>query len=59
MAHEMFGRSSANYFIDADFPVVMGMTAGHGAENLALPFGVPMSLDGGDGTLSLDESPVS
>ena len=46
-------------FLAADFPVVMGLTAGHGAENLALPFGVPMSLDSGDCTLSLDESPVS
>ena len=46
-------------FHDVDFPVAMGMSAGHGAENLALPFGVPMSLDGINGTLSLDESPVS
>ena len=46
-------------FLAADFPVVMGLTAGHGAENLALPFGVPMSLDSDDCTLSLDESPVS
>jgi muramoyltetrapeptide carboxypeptidase len=46
-------------FDDAQFPVLMGMSAGHGAENLALPFGVPMLLDGVSGTLSLDESPVS
>jgi len=36
----------------------MGMPAGHGAENLALPLGVQMKLDGNEGTLSLLESPV-
>ncbi len=46
-------------FHNVDFPVALGMSAGHGAENLALPFGVPMSLDGVAGTLSLDESPIS
>jgi muramoyltetrapeptide carboxypeptidase len=45
-------------FDDAPFPVVMGMAAGHGTENLALPFGVMMALDGYAGTLSLLESPV-
>jgi muramoyltetrapeptide carboxypeptidase len=45
-------------FHDANFPVVMGMAAGHGPENLALPIGAEMSLDGGDCSLSLDESPV-
>jgi muramoyltetrapeptide carboxypeptidase LdcA involved in peptidoglycan recycling len=37
----------------------MGMPAGHGQENLALPFGVKMALDGNTGTLSLIESPVA
>jgi muramoyltetrapeptide carboxypeptidase len=45
-------------FHGAPFPVVMGMAAGHGAENLALPLGVTMSLDGDAGTLSLLDSPV-
>ena len=45
-------------FYQAPYPVVMGMPAGHGQENLALPFGVKMALDGNAGTLSLIESPV-
>lgn len=46
-------------FRDAGYPVVMGLAAGHGEENLALPFGVKMSLNGDDGTLALEESPVA
>jgi muramoyltetrapeptide carboxypeptidase len=46
-------------FAEAPYPVVMGMAAGHGQENLALPFGVKMALDGQAGTLSLSESPVA
>lgn len=46
----------AEYFHDAPYPVVMGMPAGHGRENFALPFGVRMELDGT--ALSLSESPV-
>jgi muramoyltetrapeptide carboxypeptidase len=46
-------------FADAPYPVVMGMAAGHGQENLALPFGVKMALNGQAGTLSLTESPVA
>jgi muramoyltetrapeptide carboxypeptidase len=46
-------------FHDAPFPVVTGMKAGHGQENLALPFGARMRLDGGNSTLELLESPVS
>jgi muramoyltetrapeptide carboxypeptidase len=48
----------AEMFHRAPFPVVMGMAAGHGAENLALPLGVTLSLDADAGTLSLLESPV-
>jgi muramoyltetrapeptide carboxypeptidase len=48
---ELFGK--------APYPVVMGIPAGHGEENLALPFGVKMALDGNAGTLSLIESPVA
>jgi muramoyltetrapeptide carboxypeptidase len=45
-------------FMDAPYPVSMGMPAGHGRENLALPFGVRMRLDGNSGKLSMLESPV-
>jgi muramoyltetrapeptide carboxypeptidase len=48
---ELFGK--------APYPVVMGIPAGHGQENLALPFGVRMALDANMGTLSLIESPVA
>lgn len=46
-------------FDKAPYPVVMGMPAGHGQENLTLPFGVAMALDADVGTLSLIESPVA
>ena len=46
-------------FHDARYPVVMGMRAGHGQENLALPFGATMRLDGDQATLALLESPVT
>jgi muramoyltetrapeptide carboxypeptidase len=46
-------------FYEAPYPVVMGIPAGHGRENLALPFGVELALDGDAGTLSLMESPVA
>jgi len=49
--NDMFGA--------ADYPVVMGMKAGHGPENLALPFGAAMALDGNDATLTMLESPVA
>jgi muramoyltetrapeptide carboxypeptidase len=45
-------------FRDASYPVVEGLAAGHGGENLLLPFGPRMALDGGAMTLSLIESPV-
>ena len=46
-------------FHDAPYPVVMGMRAGHGSENLALPFGVNALLDGDSGKLELLEAPVA
>lgn len=46
-------------FRDAPYPVVMGMKAGHGPENITLPFGVKMLLDGERGHLAMLESPVS
>jgi muramoyltetrapeptide carboxypeptidase len=46
-------------FCESRYPVVTGMKAGHGEENLALPIGVRMRLDAGDSTLTLLESPVS
>ncbi len=45
-------------FQDVNYPVVSGISAGHGQENLLLPFGVKMVLDGGTGSLSLMESPT-
>jgi muramoyltetrapeptide carboxypeptidase len=48
----------ADIFYDAAYPVVTGMRAGHGRENLALPFGVQMRLDGAGPSLALLESPV-
>jgi muramoyltetrapeptide carboxypeptidase len=49
----------AELFHRAPYPVVMGLAAGHGQENLTLPFGVKMALDGNAATLSLIESPVA
>lgn len=49
----------AELFHDAPYPVVMGMKAGHGDENLALPFGVKMILDGAAATLEMIEPPVA
>ena len=45
-------------FRDAPYPVVMGMRAGHGPENFALPFGVKMRLDGDATSLTMLEAPV-
>lgn len=47
------------FFRDAPYPVVAGFPAGHGEENLMVPFGAKMALDAGRGTLSLLESPVA
>ena len=49
----------ADLFHDVRYPVVMGMRAGHGDENLALPFGAKMLLDGNAATLALLETPVA
>jgi muramoyltetrapeptide carboxypeptidase len=46
-------------FSTAPYPVMMGLSAGHGAENLMLPFGAEMRLDSHTGSLELLESPVS
>jgi muramoyltetrapeptide carboxypeptidase len=45
-------------FESVSYPVVMGLAAGHGPENLTLPFGVKMSLSADEGVLSILESPV-
>ena len=42
----------------ARYPVVLGLPAGHGAENFAVPLGVTMRLDGDRATLAMLESPV-
>jgi muramoyltetrapeptide carboxypeptidase len=49
----------AEFFHDAPYPVATGLAAGHGIENLTLPFGVKMALDASAATLSLTESPVT
>ncbi len=46
-------------FQDAPYPVVTGLAAGHGDENLLMPFGVKMGLDGKAGVLALLESPFT
>jgi muramoyltetrapeptide carboxypeptidase len=48
----------AEIFAEANYPVVMGLAAGHGEENLLLPFGVAMALNAASATLSIVESPV-
>jgi muramoyltetrapeptide carboxypeptidase len=45
-------------FHDAPYPVVMGMKAGHGPENFALPLGIKMRLDGDSANLEMLEAPV-
>jgi muramoyltetrapeptide carboxypeptidase len=49
----------AEMFVQAPYPVLTGMPAGHGSEHITLPFGVKMILDGKNRTLSLVESPVA
>jgi muramoyltetrapeptide carboxypeptidase len=49
----------AELFHDASYPVMFGLRAGHGAENLMLPFGAAMRLDSHTASLELLESPVS
>lgn len=53
------GEIISEIFRAAPYPVVVGMRAGHGQENFALPFGARMRLDGTGATLTLLESPVS
>jgi len=48
----------AELFCNATYPVVAGFPAGHGDENVLLPLGTKMALDGDSGTVSLRESPV-
>jgi muramoyltetrapeptide carboxypeptidase len=45
-------------FANASYPVLMGLASGHGQENLTLPFGVKMRLDGDAGTLAMLEPAV-
>jgi muramoyltetrapeptide carboxypeptidase len=46
------------FFGGAPYPVVTGFPAGHGNENLLLPFGAKMGLDGNAGVVSLLDAPV-
>ena len=45
-------------FRDVSYPVVMGMKAGHGPENFAMPLGIKMRLDGDSANLEMLETPV-
>jgi len=45
-------------FREATYPLAFGFAAGHGSENLTLPFGVRMRLDTNAPSLSLLEAPV-
>lgn len=47
------------FFREEPYPVVSGLPAGHGEENLLLPLGVTMGLNGKTRVLSLLESPVA
>jgi muramoyltetrapeptide carboxypeptidase len=49
----------ADVFREARYPVVMGMRAGHARENITLPMGSRMLLNGDRATLAMLESPVS
>ena len=49
----------AEMFCHADYPVVLGLAAGHGHENLLLPFGVDMALNATAATLSVVDSPLA
>ncbi len=49
----------AEIFYDAKYPVVMGLAAGHGQQNLLLPFGVDMALNTTAATLSIVDSPLA
>lgn len=48
----------AEFFSNAPYPVVAGFPAGHGKENLLLPIGARMAVDGSAGLVSLLETPV-
>ena len=48
----------SDMFHDVSYPVVMGMKAGHGPENFALPLGIKMRLDGDSASLEMLEAPV-
>jgi muramoyltetrapeptide carboxypeptidase len=49
----------AELFRPVSYPVVSGFPAGHGEENLLLPIGAKMEVDGLRGALSLLEAPVT
>lgn len=53
-----FQEIVTDFFQNAAFPVAAGLAAGHGEENLLLPFGVKMGLDTTAGSLSLLEPPL-
>ncbi|MFQ5539700.1 MAG: LD-carboxypeptidase [Candidatus Binatia bacterium] len=46
-------------FRDVSYPILSGLAAGHTEENLLLPFGIKMALDGKAKVVSLLESPTA
>jgi muramoyltetrapeptide carboxypeptidase len=48
----------AELFDRVPYPVMAGFPAGHGEENLLLPFGAKMVLDADAGFVTLIEQPV-
>lgn len=54
-----FQEIVTDLFQHAAYPVAVGLAAGHGKENLLLPFGVKMGLDTTAGSLSLLEPPLA
>jgi muramoyltetrapeptide carboxypeptidase len=48
----------AEFFGNSPYPVLAGFPAGHGEENLLLPIGARMAVDGAAGIVSLLEAPV-
>jgi muramoyltetrapeptide carboxypeptidase LdcA involved in peptidoglycan recycling len=53
------GETVDNLLADLRIPVLGGMTMGHTADQVTVPFGVRATLDAGRGTLRLEEAATS
>jgi len=56
---KLISRFIAEQTASLGIPVIAGIEAGHGTENLALPFGVRVRLDAGARTLAILEAAVA